>query len=120
MPRPATAATPQSAPLEAVAKDVLQEYAAAYESLDADRVKKIWPAVDVEGLRQAFREMRELKVGIDNIKVLSADGPVVRVSCRVTQSLTPRAGGRQSPTVVTRIVRLRRQEAAWLIDGFER
>ena len=106
--------------LEASAKEVLQEYSAAYESLDAERVKKVQPSVDVEGLKRAFRDMRELKVSIDNIKVLSTDGAVARVSCRVTQTLTPKAGGRQNPTVVTRVVRLRRQEAAWLIDGFER
>jgi hypothetical protein len=41
------------------------------------------------------------------------------VSCRVTQTLTPKAGGKQT-SAVTRVLRLRRQEAVWLIDGFER
>jgi hypothetical protein len=117
-PKPAAVPAPQT-PVESAAKEALQQYSAALESLDADRVKKIHPAVDVEGLRGAFRDMRELKVSIDSVRLLSTDGAVARVSCRVTQTLTPRAGSKQT-TAVTRVLRLRRQEAVWLIDGFER
>ena len=35
------------------------------------------------------------------------------------QALTPKAGTKQTSTV-TRVFRLRKQEAVWLIDGFER
>jgi len=122
-PRPATSqppAPPQPPnPLDAAANDALKQYSAALESLDADQVKKIHPGVDVEGLRRAFREMRELKVSIDSVRVLSTDGATARVSCRVTQTLTPKAGSKQT-TAVTRVLRLRKQEAVWLIDGFER
>jgi len=115
---PAAPATPQTA-LETAARDALQQYSAALESLDADQVKKVHPAVDTEGLRRAFREMRELKVTIDSVRVLSTEGATARVSCRVAQTLTPKAGSKQT-TAVTRVLRLRRQEAVWLIDGFER
>jgi hypothetical protein len=63
--------------------------------------------------------MRELKVMIDAVRVLSSDGGIVRVSCRVTQTLTPRAGSRQT-TAVTRVMRLKQDAGAWVIDGFER
>jgi len=117
-PRPATATAPQS-PVEAAVHAALQQYSAALESLDADQVKKIHPSVDSEGLRRAFREARELKVTIDTIKILSTDSATARVSCRVTQAFTPKAGSKQNSTV-TRVMRLRRQEASWVIDGFER
>jgi hypothetical protein len=110
---------PSQNPLENAAREALQQYSTALEALDADQVKKIQPSVDAEGLRRAFRDMRELKVTIDNVKVLSTEGSVARVSCRVTQTLTPKAGNRTT-TAVTRVLRLRKQEAAWLIDGFER
>jgi hypothetical protein len=116
--QPIAPAPPQSA-VEVAARDVLQQYSAALESLDADQVKKTQPTVDAEGLRRAFREMRELRVSIDNVKVLSTEGPIVRVSCRVTQTLTPKAGTKTT-TALTRVLRLRRQEAVWVIDGFER
>jgi hypothetical protein len=116
--RPA-APTPPQPPLETAVREALQRYATALETLDADQVKKIQPSIDSEGLKRAFREMRELKVEIDTIKVLSTDGATARVSCRVTQTLTPRAGARQNSTV-TRVLRLKRQETAWFIDGFER
>jgi hypothetical protein len=105
--------------LEAEAKDLLQQYSAALESLNADAVKKLQPSIDVETLKKAFKEMRELDVTIDNVKVLSVDAALARVSCRVSQTLTPKAGSKQT-TAVTRVLRLRKVQSAWVIDAFER
>jgi hypothetical protein len=82
-------------------------------------VKKVQPSIDVETLRRAFRDMKTLEVVIDDIKVLSSDTAITRVSCRVIQTLTPKAGARRA-TEVTRVVRLRRIDRSWVIDGFER
>jgi hypothetical protein len=106
-------------PVDPAVRDVLQQYATALESLDADAVKKVQPSIDLEGLRRAFREMRSLEVDIDNIKLLSSDQNTARVSCRVAQTLTPRAGSRQT-TTVTRVLRLRKQDSGWVIQAFER
>ena len=100
-------------------RDTLQRYSAALESLDATAVKRVQPAIPVDNLARAFKEMRELKVAIDEIRVISVDGETARVSCRVTQTLTPRAGSRKT-TAVTRVMRLRRGTEFWLIDSFER
>ncbi len=54
-----------------------------------------------------------------NVKVLSVDATLARVSCRVSQTLTPKAGSKQT-TAVTRVLRLRRVQSAWVIDAFER
>lgn len=105
--------------VEADARDLLQQYSTALESLDADAVKKLQPSIDLDNLKKAFREMRELDVTIDNIKVLSTDATLARVSCRVSQTLTPKAGSKQT-TAVTRVLRLRRVQTAWVIDAFER
>lgn len=117
------AGTPQQPPAEATpdpaVRDTLQRYISALESLDADAVKKVQPSIDADGLRRAFSEMRSLDVEIDTIRVLSADRTTARVSCRVTQTLTPKAGSRQKSTV-TRVLRLRRQDAGWVIQDFER
>ena len=104
---------------EANARDVLQQYATALASLDAEAVKKVQPSIDVESLRRALRDMKTLEVAIDSIKVLSSDALAARVSCRVNQTLTPKAGSKRS-TVVTRVVRLRRVNNTWVIDSFER
>jgi hypothetical protein len=106
-------------PLDSGLREALQQYATALESLDAEAVKKIQPSIDVEGLKRAFREMRALDVDIDNIRLLSSDASSARVSCRVEQTLTPKAGSRQT-TTVTRVLRLRRQDAGWIIQAFER
>ena len=122
MPRAATQQTgapPADKPLDSGLREALQQYATALESLDAEAVKKVQPTIDVEGLKRAFREMRSLEVEIDNIKLLSGDQSTARVSCRVAQTLTPKAGSRQA-TTVTRVLRLRRQESGWVIQAFER
>lgn len=100
-------------------RDTLQRYSTALESLDANAVKKVQPSIPADNLAKAFKDMRELKVTIDDVRVLSADGATARVSCRVTQTLTPKVGSKQT-TAVTRVMRLRRDVAIWVIDGFER
>ena len=109
----------QSTAGETGVRDALQRYSAALESLDANAVKKVQPSIPVENLAKAFKEMRELKVIIDAVRMLSVDGNTARVSCRVTQTLTPKAGAKQT-TAVTRVMRLRRDGEAWVIDAFER
>jgi len=117
---PRGAPPPQTPPAaEAGVRDTLQKYSAALESLDANAVKKVQPSIPIENLTKAFRDMRELKVAIDAVRVLSTDGATARVSCRVTQTLTPRVGSRRT-TAVTRVMRLRREADSWVIDGFER
>jgi hypothetical protein len=105
--------------IEGGVRDLLQQYSMALESLDAAAVKKVQPSIDEEVLRAAFREMRSLDVTIDDVKLLSSEALSARVSCRVTQTLTPRAGSRRT-TAVTRVIRVRRQDGSWVIDAFER
>lgn len=115
----AAAPGPLDKSVDPAVREALQQYASALESLDAEAVKKVQPSIDVEGLKRAFREMRSLEVAIDNIRLLSSDQSSVRVSCRVAQTLTPKAGSRQT-TTVTRVLLLRRQDGGWIIHGFER
>ena len=113
-------ATPAgSTPAEAGIREALREYSTALENLDADAVKKIQPSVGLEALRKAFKEMKSLKVVIEDVRVLTSDDDAARVSCRVTQTLTPKAGSKQT-TAVTRVMRLRRQAGTWTIEIFER
>jgi len=100
-------------------RETLQRYAAALERLDVNAVKKVHPSISADNLAKAFKEMRELKVTIDTVRVLSADGAAARVSCRVAQTLTPKVGTKQT-TTVTRVMRLRRESDSWVIEGFER
>lgn len=105
--------------LEAAVTAALERYSSALESLDAASVKKVQPAIDVEALKKAFRDMRSLEVSIAELKILSNDAAVVRVSCKVTQTLTPKAGTKHT-SAITRVVRLKRQDTVLVIDAFER
>jgi hypothetical protein len=116
---PAHPPEPQAPAVENGVGDALQRYAAALRSLDASAVKKVQPSIDVDTLKRAFREMRTLEVSIDEVTILSADGAGARVSCRVTQTVTPR-GGRKQSVIVVRVIRLRPERDAWVIESFER
>jgi len=116
---PLLRAQPAPASAETGVRDALQRYSAALESLDPQAVKKVQPSIAVENLAKAFKDMRELKVDIDEVRVLSLEAATARVSCRVKQTLTPKAGSKQT-TAVTRVMRLRRDADSWLIDSFER
>jgi hypothetical protein len=109
----------QAAAAETAVRDTLQRYSAALESLDANAVKKVQPSLPAENLAKAFKDMRELKVAIDAVRVLSVDGTTARVSCRVTQTLTPKVGSKRT-SAVTRVMRLRQNVDGWVIDAFER
>ena len=100
-------------------RDLLRQYSAALEKLDPDAVKKVQPSIEAENLKKAFKEMRALTVIIEDVRVLATDETTARVSCRVTQTLTPKAGSKQS-TTLTRVMRLRRQAGSWIIESFER
>jgi hypothetical protein len=112
-------ASAQGSAAETAVRDALQRYATALESRDVNAVKKVQPSIAVDSLAKAFRDMRELKVVIDAVRVLSVEGTTARVSCNVTQTLTPKVGSKQT-TVVVRVVRLRREADAWVIGSFER
>jgi hypothetical protein len=117
--RGTTAGAPVQDAADAAVRETLQRYSTALESRDAEAVRKVHPSIPAESLAKAFKDMRELKVVIDAIRVLSIDGIIARVSCRVTQTLTPKAGAKRT-SEVTRVVRLRRLDQSWVIDSFER
>jgi hypothetical protein len=106
-------------PVDSTLQDTLKQYATAFQSLDAAGVKKVQPSANAASLQNAFKEMRALEIVIDEITVLSEDSTATRVSCRVRQTLTPKAGSRRSIDVI-RVIRLRRQNNSWVIDAFER
>lgn len=104
---------------DAAVQSALQQYAAALQSFDAAAVKRVQPSIDVASLTTAFRDMRSLEVVISDVRVLSEETAVTRVSCRISQTLTPKAGSKRT-VAVTRVIRLRKQDGNWLIDAFER
>src|SRR5689334_5547538 len=71
LPVSAAAQTAQAGEPDPAIRDTLQRYAAAFESLDPNAVKKVQPSIAAETLTKAFKEMRELKVVIDEVRVLS-------------------------------------------------
>jgi len=115
----ATSTQTSPAQAESGIRELLREYSTALERFDPDAVKRVQPSIEVENLRKAFKEMRALSVTIDDVRVLTTDGTVARVRCRVMQTLTPKAGSKQTTTVI-RVMRVRQQVGSWIIESFER
>ena len=89
----------QAQSADAAMRDTLQRYSAA---LGESRPRKPCAkcTLGISLATKAFRDMRELKVVIDTVRVLSTDGKSARVSCRIEQTLTPQVGSKQTTTVV--------------------
>ena len=76
----------------------LGRYRAAYESLDADAVARVFTGVDVRELRRAFRQSKSMRVQIDiGGCQTSVDGDRATATCNVTRVIDPKAGGSQTP-----------------------
>jgi hypothetical protein len=105
--------------VEAPIRQLLLDYTKALQELDAEAVKKVQPSIEVEALKKAFRDMRALEVELTDVRILSQSDAAARVSVRVTQTLMPKAGSKQT-TAVTRVMRLRKNRGAWVIEAFER
>jgi Protein kinase domain len=91
----------------------LREYAAAYESLNAEAVRRVFPSIDVARLAARFRDLRAQQVAMTNEQI-SIDGTTAVVRCKVRQAYTPRVGSGGSQTVDAEF-RLQKIGGRWLI-----
>jgi hypothetical protein len=91
----------------------LQSYAAAYSALDASAVKRVFPAVDENTLRQRFTAMKSQSVQIQNPQI-QINGAAAIVTCTWATVFSGQVGGtqRSSPKIE---LRLQKSAAGWLI-----
>jgi serine/threonine-protein kinase len=127
-PPPATAPPSAAAPTPAVRppapgpsgvsddsaiRRVLEEYADAYNHLDAAAVRRVFPAVNEPALRQNFAGMKSYQTQIQN-ETISINGTTATVSCTWALTFTGQVGGvqRAAPKVV---IRLQKTGDRWII-----
>jgi serine/threonine protein kinase len=113
--RKAVEAQQQAAERKAIL-DLLQAYAAAYNSRDADAVRKTFPNVpDFNRIRDMFNFSRSIQVTLvpDEPPRISGDNATVR--CQFSISLTDNRGIKQRAQPNTVTFSLRKSEGRWLI-----
>ena len=85
-----------SAPIvsdEIVIRSLLDRYRGAYERLDAEAARMVWPTVDVRGLAQAFSDLDSQSMRFDNCRI-DIDGARGVATCRGEATYAARAGDR--------------------------
>jgi hypothetical protein len=112
---PAVATT--SANDEQGVKLALQRYRSAYERLDAQSARTVWPSVNEAALARAFDSLQSQTLTFTACDV-NFHGPVATATCEGSTRFTPRFGSRVArvePRVWT--FTLRKRGADWQIDS---
>ena len=119
-PAPPAPAAPTPSPQSVVASDeaairtTLREYAAAFESLDVDAVRRVYPGVDATALERSFRCLRSQQVEIREVYQISIDGGTALVRCQLRQAFTSRVGQGRAE-IMNSVFRLQKIGDRWVI-----
>ena len=101
-PASAAARAPVPAPLPRVDEDaavraVLGRYRDAYDRLDADAAKRVWPGVDARALSRAFASLESQSITFDECRT-TVMGVIATAACRGSATYVGRLGNRNSQT----------------------
>jgi hypothetical protein len=91
------AASPPIVADEVLIRSALERYRSAYERLDADAAKMVWPAFDDRGLTQPFSDLDSQSMRFANCRV-DIDGARGVAACRGEATYAARAGDRSIRT----------------------
>jgi hypothetical protein len=94
----------------------LGQYRTAYQRLDAEAARSVWPSVDVRALGRAFNTLNSQELVFDAC-VFEITGEVATARCRGTATYTPKLGSRK-PRLEPRqwTFRLRKLSESWKIE----
>ena len=100
-------------------RGVLDGYADAFSSLNADATQRVWPGVDVRGLRRAFDQLSTQNITFNRCEE-NASGETAQAVCTGRATWVPKVGDR-SPKSEPRTWRfaLGRDQGQWVIDGVQ-
>jgi hypothetical protein len=117
---PATpaAATPNAS---AAARDervairaALSRYESAYNHLDVDAVRSVWPSLDQRALARAFDSLNSQRVSLQAC-AFDVNGRNARASCSGNASWTPKVGGGEQSAARKWTFDLTEADGAWRI-----
>jgi len=76
----------------------LKQYERAYEQLDANAVRAVWPSVDTRALARAFHDLKSQALVFDRCDVSLATARAARAACRGRATYETRAGEQSART----------------------
>ena len=92
-PASAVTAAANSAAAQSAITAVLRRYAAAFNALDVQQVRAIWPQVNQDALKRAFSALSEQKFDLGNCDIWITGANAV-ASCAGRAAYTPKVGNR--------------------------
>ena len=95
----------------------LGQYRSAYERLDAEAARAVWPTVDVRALARAFDSLTSQELAFDTC-LFDITAEKATAQCRGSASYTPKVGGR-GPKLEPRqwTFHLRKMDEGWRIES---
>jgi hypothetical protein len=95
----------------------LGQYRSAYQLLDAEAARAVWPSVDVRALSRAFDTLASQQLQFDTCQ-FEIDGAAATAQCRGSATYTPKVGNR-APRLEQRqwTFHLRKVDEGWKIQS---
>ena len=112
---PARPAAPAEPAQEPAVRSVLDRYASAYNTLDADAAQRVWPGVNHGALARAFENLESQQISLGDCRV-NVTGSTATATCAGNAAWTPKVGGGGQRSAPRRwSFDLARTGAAWQI-----
>lgn len=122
-PAPVVRTEPQALPTVVARSEqteiqrTLGQYRSAYERLDAEAARAVWPTVDVRALARAFDSLTSQELEFETC-LFDITAEKATAQCRGSASYTPKVGGR-GPKLEPRqwTFHLRKMDEGWKIES---
>ena len=117
VPSPPPVSPPTVLSEEAAIAATLRRYETAYESLDVNLVRDVYPTLtqeQVERLTRDFAALNSYRLDFSGVTV-SITGDTAVVTCTIIRQIAPRVG-RAAGTTTPTTIRLRKQGGTWTIE----
>ena len=95
-------------------RNVLEQYARAYERLDVRAAQAIRPSVDARSLQDAFKDLDAQELRLSNCE-LRIDGQAANARCNSDATYRQKVGGRRTDKSGEWLFSLTRHEGGWQI-----
>jgi hypothetical protein len=95
-------------------RTALNRYESAYNRLDVDAVRTIWPSLDQRALTRAFDNLTSQRVALQNCNVEVA-GNTARANCSGNAAWTPKVGGGERKSARNWTFDLSELDGSWRI-----
>ncbi len=116
--RAATTSGPARPPDTSGIEQVLHDYQAAYERLDAAAIVSLMPSAKIGDLDKSFSQLRAYGMEVIDPQI-SVTGDTAVVTCVRKMSVQPKIGSRPAPRLMPTVFKLKRSGGVWTIESVE-